>query len=439
MTPLFQERRFWPLFWTQLLGALNDNVLKNAMVVMITYKGLSLAGLDAPSIVALSGGVFILPFFLFSMAAGQIADKHEKSRLVRLVKVWELMITLVSSGGFLFHQVGLLLGALFMMGLHSTFFGPIKYSGIPDLVEPPNLVSANAYVEVGTFLAILIGTISGGILIALPHGEMLVILTINTLSILGILTSLRISRLPSTAPDLKVNINPVTPIRDTKHLLRRHPEVFQAIIAISWFWFFGAAVLSVLPPYCKDYLRVNEFVMNSFLATWTLGIGLGCLVGARLSHHKAELALVPLGGAGLSLFLMDLSFITPEHLADGRLMELSEFLGTSYGIRLLFDFTMMSMAGGFFILPLYTLMQERSAPSYRSRVIAGNNVFNAVYMVVSAVLVMLLHQIGLNQPRTLTAVALSNVLFCAYIFWRVPEFLQRLRIRWRQLRPGARA
>src|ERR1035437_2813869 len=208
----FSNRKFWPLFWTQFLRALNDNVLKNAMVVMITYKGLSVMGLDSPSIVALSGGIFILPFFLFSMVAGQIADKHEKSRLVRIVKVWELLITLLSSAGFYFHQVGLLLGALFMMGMHSTFFGPIKYSALPDVVEPEFLVAANAYVEVGTFLAILLGTIGGGVVIALPNGEVFTSLAINFLAILGLIASWRIVNLPSGAKHLNINLSPVTPV-----------------------------------------------------------------------------------------------------------------------------------------------------------------------------------------------------------------------------------
>lgn len=429
MTPLSQERKFWPLFWTQFLGALNDNVLKNAMVVMITYKGLSIAGLDAPSIVALSGGIFILPFFLFSMVSGQIADKHEKSRLVRLVKIWELMITVVSTSGFCFHQVGLLLGALFMMGCHSTFFGPIKYSALPDLVAEGNLVAANAYTEAGTFLAILLGTIGGNYLIAAPHGEVLTSIAINVLAVMGILTAWRMKNLPSDSPDLTLNINPITPIRDTKQLLRKHPEVFQAIIAISWFWFFAAAVMSVLPPYCKDYLQVNEHVVGAFLAMWTLGIGLGNLLCMKLSKHRAELGLVPVGAAGLTLFLLDACFLSPEHLPGGTLMTLNDFLHTGYGVRLLIDFLMMALAGGLFILPLYTLMQERSAASYRSRVIAGNNVFNAIYMVVSAVSVMALHMIGLSQPRILLVIALANVVFCTYIFWRVPEFRERFRAR----------
>ncbi|MGZ3722703.1 MAG: MFS transporter [Bdellovibrionales bacterium] len=430
----FSNKKFWPLFWTQFLGALNDNVLKNAMVIMITYKGLSVAGLDSPSIVALSGGIFILPFFLFSLVAGQIADKHEKSQLVRFVKVWELMITMISSAGFYFHNVGLLLGALFMMGMHSTFFGPIKYSAIPDLVEPENLVSANAYVEVGTVLAILLGTIGGGAVIALPHGEIFTSLTINFLALLGLLSSLRIVKLPSVATHLKINISPITPVLETIRLLRFKPEMFSAIMAISWFWFFGAAVLSILPPYCKDFLRVDEHVITSFLAMYTLGIGLGSLLCERLSFQKTELGLVPLGAVGLTVFLFDICMVRPELLpAHEGLMPLGEFLFTAYGVRLLIDFLMMSVSGGIFILPLYTLLQERSDKEFRSRVIAGNNVFNAIFMVVSALLVMALHLLGYTQPQTLMFLVAGNVLFCSFIFWHVPEFIVRLRL-WIQAR-----
>lgn len=432
----FSNRKFWPLFWTQFLGALNDNVLKNAMVVMITYKGLSVMGLDSPSIVALSGGIFILPFFLFSMVAGQIADKHEKSRLVRIVKVWELLITLLSSLGFYFHQVGLLLGALFMMGMHSTFFGPIKYSALPDVVEPEFLVAANAYVEVGTFLAILLGTIGGGVIIALPNGEVYTSVAINFLAILGLIASWRIVNLPSGAKHLNINLSPVTPVIDTVRLLRNQPEMFSAILAISWFWFFGAAVLSILPPYCKDFLKVDEHVITSFLAMYTLGIGLGCLLGERLSFKRAELGLVPMGAIGLTIFLFDLCMVRPElNPSHEGLMTISAFLGTSYGLRLLFDFLMMSVSGGLFILPLYTLLQERCNKEYRSRVIAGNNVFNAIFMVISAGLVMAFHLLGATTAQTFMALVAGNILFCGYIFLTVPEFILRLRA-WVRARLG---
>lgn len=427
------DKRYWPLFWTQFLGALNDNVLKNAMVIMITYKGLTVAGLDAPSIVALSGGIFILPFFLFSMAAGQIADKYEKSRIVRTVKMWELGITLISSAGFIFHNVWLLLAALFMMGMHSTFFGPVKYSAIPELVDANDLVTGNAYVEVGTFLAILLGTIAGGALISLDNGEIAASIAINVLALLGLITSYKLVELPSSAIGLEVSVSPIAPVIETVRMLRNKPAIMSSILAISWFWFFGAAVLSILPPYCKDFLRADEHVITAFLAMFTLGIGLGSLLCERLSFSKVELGLVPIGAVGLTLFLFDIGLVNPP--AHEGLLSLADFVRTGFGPRLLVDFLLMSICGGLFTVPLYTLLQERSDREFRSRVIAGNNVFNAIFMVVSAALVMALHILGLNQPQTLLVLVGGNVLFCAFIFWRVPEFIASLRL-WTRARLG---
>lgn len=424
--------KFWGLFWTQFLGALNDNVLKNAMVVMITYKGLSVWGLNAPSIVALSGGVFILPFFLFSMTAGQLADKYEKSRIVRYVKIWELFITLLASAGFYTHNVVWLLGALFMMGTHSTFFGPVKYSALPDLVHKDQLLKANAYVELGTFLAILIGTILGGFLVALKGGEFYAILAINLFALMGILTSWRVPRLPSQAEEIKVSFNPISPIAETMRLLHGRKDVWVGILAISWFWFYGAAILSVLPTFCKDVLKVDEHVVTAFLAMWTFGIGLGAILCEKVSQKRTELGIVPFGAAGLSLFLFDLSRFRPElKVTHEGLQTISQFLSTTYGYHLLMDFLLIAISGGLFIVPLYTLLQERSDPRLRSRVIAGNNVINAVFIVVSAVLVMAAHAFKFTISETLFAVAFLNTIFSVYIFLTVPEYFERLRRRLR--------
>jgi hypothetical protein len=301
-------------------------------------------------------------------------------------------------------------------------------------VEPEQLVAGNAYVEVGTFLAILLGTIGGGAVISVAHGEIFTALTINLLAVLGLLASLRMVKLPSAATALKINISPIAPVMETIRHFRFKPEMFSAIMAISWFWFFGAAVLSILPPYCKDFLRVDEHVITAFLAMYTFGIGLGSLLCEKLSFKRTELGLVPIGALGLTFFLFDVCMVRPELLpAHEGLMPLGEFLSTSYGARLLIDFLLMSVAGGMFTLPLYTLLQERSEKEFRSRVIAGNNVFNAIFMVVSAVGVMALHLAGFNSPQTLLFLVVGNVVFCAYIFWRVPEFFASLRL-WIQAR-----
>jgi len=417
-------KKFWPLFWTQFLGALNDNVMKNAMVVMITYKSLSVWGLDSASIVALSGGIFILPFFIFSMAAGQITDKHEKSQIVKLVKIWELLITIVASIGFFHHNVAWLLGALFMMGTHSAFFGPVKYSSLPQLVEKDQLVRATAYVEVGTVFAILLGTILGGFLIAMPSGELYAAAGINIFALMGIFTGWRVSQLPSAAKDLKISLNPIAPLKETIRLLNGKRDVLSAIIANSWFWLFGAAVLSVLPSYCKDFLRIDERGITAFLALWTIGTGVGAVLCDRLSRKIAYLGLVPIGAAGLSLFLFDLSRFTAQ--TQSGLITITQFLSTAEGFHQMADFFLMAVSGGLFVVPLYTAMQERCEGLYRSRVIAGNNVFNALFMVVAAVAIMVFHQTGISLPTTFFIISIANVLVCALIFFATPEYLASL-------------
>lgn len=422
---VFRDPKFRPLFWTQFLGALNDNFLKNAMVVMVEYQGMSLLGLDPPLIVALSGAIFILPFFLFSMVAGQLADYREKSRLVRLVKVWELMITLVASVGFYLHHLPLLLIALFMMGMHSTFFGPIKYSAIPDLVDEGGLVAANAYVESGTFLAILLGTIGGGVLIALPHGELWIGVALNLCAVLGLLSSWQMLRLPSHSPGTRIALSPIKPLIATIAMLRQKAAVYNSVLGISWFWFFGAAVLSLLPPYCKDYLRVDEHVITAFLAMFTVGIGVGSILCERLSFKRVEIGLVPIGSLGMTIFLFDLSRLHPALSPSQVLMPLGDFVRTENGPRLLIDFFLMSVFGGYFILPLYTLLQERSDKVTRSRVIAGNNVLNAVFMVAAALIVMTFHVLKVSLPNTFMALALANLAISIYIYFVVPEFTLR--------------
>jgi 1-acyl-sn-glycerol-3-phosphate acyltransferase len=420
------DRRFWPLFWTQFLGALNDNFLKNALVVMVTFKGFSLMGLGPSSVVALAGGVFILPFFLFSPIAGLIADKTEKSRLVRATKLWEVMIMLVGALGFYFESLSLLLAVLFMAGMQSTLFGPVKYSMIPDLVEPGELVEANAYVEMGTFLAILLGTIGGGIMISLPNGEYWIMTALLVTALVGLYTSYRVTPVKIACPDLEIEFNPIPEMGRLYGILRQSKAVFNSVLAISWFWFFGAAVLSLLPTYCKDFLGAGEQVVTCFLAMFTIGIGIGSILCEKLSFKRVELGLVPIGSLGMTIFLADLYFARPDWpITATTLLSLSEFLGTSIGIRLLVDFMLMSIFGGFFILPLYTLIQERSAPESRSRVIAANNIANSLFMVVASVFIMALHAFGYGYPQIFMTLAIMNLVAAIYIYSVVPEFALR--------------
>lgn len=423
---VFTDKKFWPLFWTQFLGALNDNVLKNALVVLVTFQGIAVGGLDSGSVVALAGGLFILPFFLFSPIAGQLSDKMQKARLVRITKIWEVVIMIIAGVGFYFDNYILLLGVLFCAGLQAALFGPVKYSMLPDLVRNDELVEANAYVELGTFLAILIGTIGGGLFVAFPGGELWLIGTLIALSLLGLVTSYQVQDVRIACPDLNVQWNPFPTIGTTFRILRESKAIFNSVLGISWFWFFGAAVLSILPVYCKDYLRAGEHVVTCFLAMFTIGIGIGSIICEKLSFKRVEIGLVPIGSIGMTIFLVDLFFARPDwNPVAGQSLGLSEFLATPIGIRLLVDFLMMSVFGGFFILPLYTLIQDRSKPESRSRVIAGNNIINAIFMVVSSAIVMIFHAFHLSYPLIFLILGIANLLVAIYIYSLVPEFTLR--------------
>lgn len=417
------DRRFAPLFWTQFLGALNDNVFKNALVLMVTFREITVWGLDKNAVVALAGALFILPYFLFSHVAGQIADKMEKSRLVRITKYWEVLIMLVAAAGFHLHQFGMLLVVLFMAGVQAAFFGPVKYSVLPELVEPKKLVEANALVESGTFLAILIGTIAGGALASLP--EVWITVSLLAIAALGVFSAWAVPRVPGGDPDLRLRYNPLPNFLELNRILGRSRAVYNSVLGISWFWFFGAALLSILPVYCKDMLGVDGHVVTLFLAMFTVGIAVGSILCEKLSFGRVELGLVPLGSLGMSLFAADLYFARPEWTPGAIPMGVTQFLATAAGPRLLADFFLMCLSGGFFILPLYTLIQERSRPAERSRVIAANNIANAIFIVASSAVVILFHRLGFDYPRMFLALAVLNFFAAIYIYSLVPEFTLR--------------
>jgi 1-acyl-sn-glycerol-3-phosphate acyltransferase len=423
---ILNDKRFWPLFWTQFLGALNDNFLKNALIVLVTFKGVELAGMGSGSLVALASGLFILPFFLFSPIAGIMADKFEKSKLVLATKIWEVAIMVVAGIGFYTHSYSLLLFVLFLAGIQAALFGPVKYSLLPDLVTREELVEANAYVELGTFLAILIGTIAGGIVVSLPGGDFYLICGLMVLSILGLISSYYVQAGKPAAPELKLEFNPFPLVATSIRLLKKNKAIFNSVLAISWFWFFGAAILSVLPVYCKEYLGVGEHVVTSFLACFTIGIGLGSVICEKLSFKRVEIGLVPIGSIGMTIFILDLFFARPSWTADpNQLLSLSQFLNTDVGPRLLFDFLMMSVFGGFFMLPLYTFIQDRSEPESRSRVIAGNNVMNAIFMVASSIMIILFQSLKLSYPQMFLILAVMNFSVAVYIYFKIPEFTLR--------------
>jgi hypothetical protein len=411
---LLRERRFLPLFVTQFLGALNDNVFKNALVVLLTFKATEWTTLSPGILANLAAGIFILPFFVFSGSAGQLADKLDKARIARFVKVLEILIILVAGVGFASHSLVLLLVALFLLGCHSTLFGPVKYAILPQHLQAGELIGGNALIEAGTFVAILLGTLAGGLLAA--AGDTLWITGASlAIALAGYVASRQIPSAPPPDPHLRLQANPLV---ETWHVLghaRKNGRVWAAILGISWFWLYGALFLAQFPAYAKDVLGGGELAVTLLLAVFTVGIGAGSLVCERLSRGRLGPVLVPLGAIGLTAFGIDVAFASPALPPAAAPLPLAELLGLWSTWHVLADLLLLGGFGGLFIVPLYTLMQERSAASHRARVIAANNVLNALFMVVGALAAAALLAAGCSIPLLFGAAAVGNALVAAYL------------------------
>ncbi|MBK8963127.1 MAG: MFS transporter [Candidatus Competibacteraceae bacterium] len=423
---LMKERRFLPFFVTQFLGAFNDNVFKNALIIMIAFQ---VAG-DDPArsnlLTNLSAGLFVLPFFLFSATAGQLSDKYEKSSYIRQVKLLEIAIMSGAAFGFVTGNTPLLIGLLFLMGAQSTLFGPAKYSILPQHLKPEELVGGNAWIEMATNLAILLGTLLGGVLIARHQGAYWVAGAVIFLAVLGYLSSRWIPIAPPAAPDLRINWNPITETWRILKFTHQNFTVFQSVLGISWFWFVGSVYLAQLPNFTKLNLGGGESVVTLLLTLFAVGVGIGSLLCERLSGRMVELGLVPFGSIGLTLFGVDLFFATPATSAPGEaLLDVWAFLARPGSWRVALDVVLIGVFGGIYIVPLYALVQQRSEPTHLSRVIAGNNIINAVFMVAAALIAVALLDRGLTIPQLLLVMAVFNAAVAIYIFTLVPEFLMR--------------
>jgi 1-acyl-sn-glycerol-3-phosphate acyltransferase len=420
-----RERRFAPFFWTQFLGAANDNVFKNAFVVFVTFEAAGHLSIDAGMIVNLIGAVFILPFMLFSATAGQLADKVEKSRLIRLVKLLEIAIMTIGLAGFVMSSIALLFVALALLGIHSTLFGPVKYAILPQHLAPQELVGGNGLVEAGTFVAILLGTIAGGLVVAIKPGGAIAAGGLGiVIAVAGWLASRRIPCTPAVAPQLVINPNPASETWRNMRIARENVVVWRSMLGISWFWFYGAIYLAQLPAFTQRVLGGDEHVFTLLLALFSIGIGIGSLLCERLSGRRVELGLVPFGSIGLSLFAIDLWLATRQMnaaAADG----IGAFVVTVANWRVAIDIVLLGVFGGFYTVPLYALIQERSQPSHRSRIIAANNILNALFIIASAGVAIGLLSAGLSIPQLFLAVGIMNALVAVYIYTLVPEFLMR--------------
>ncbi|MDQ3196035.1 MAG: MFS transporter [Burkholderiales bacterium] len=423
---LLRERRFAPFFCTQFLGAFNDNVHKNAVAILLAFHAAQLSSLSSNTLVNMSAGLFILPFFLFSATAGQLADKYEKSQLIRYTVMLEIVVMTIAAFGFYLQQVWLLLVALFLSGTQSAMFGPVKYAILPQHLRTEELIGGNGLVEMATFVAILLGTLLGGILIGMqPNGTTWVSITTISAACLGFIVSRGIPHSPAPAPALRINWNPLTEtIRNIK-FTRTNRTVFLVILGSSWFWFYGAMFVSQFPNLTKEVIGGNEQVVTLLLMVFSIGIGTGSLFCERLSGRKVEIGLVPFGSIGLTLFAIDLYFATRGLAPQQELIGAAEFLRQPQHWRLIADLMLIGTFGGFYIVPLYAMIQMRSDPEHRSRIIAGNNILNALFMVVAALLAIGLLTAGLTIPQLLLTTGVMNAVVAIYIYTLVPEFLMR--------------
>jgi 1-acyl-sn-glycerol-3-phosphate acyltransferase len=422
---LLRERRFGPFFVTQFLGAFNDNLFKNALVVLLTFQAASWTSIKPGVLANLAAGVFILPYFLFSASAGQLADKYDKALLTRLVKMLEFAIMLVALTGFALHSLNVLMSVLFLLGCHSTLFGPVKYALLPQHLREDELVGGNAMVEAGTFVAILIGTLVGGLLAAAPNGPLWVAGGGLVVAACGFLSSCRIPPAPAPAPQLRINPNPFTETWRNIGFARQNRAVFLAILGISWFWLYGALFLAQFPAYALSVLGGGEGTVTLLLATFTIGIGVGSLLCEKLSGGHLEIGLVPFGSIGLTLFGLDLAFASPAVMPPAAPLAVTQVLAQPGMLRILLALMMLGVFGGFFIVPLYAMMQSRSAAAQRARVIAANNILNALFMVIGAAAAAEVLSSGVSIAMLFGMAAGINALVALYIYRLVPEFLLR--------------
>lgn len=420
---LLSQRRFLPFFGAQALGAFNDNVYKNVLVILAAYQAASYTTMQPQLLANVATGLFILPFVLFSGIAGQLADRYDKALVLRVVKAAEIAIMALAAIGFATKSIELLLAALFLMGTHSAFFAPAKYGLLPEVLRDSELVGGNAMIESGTFLAILLGTLTAGLL-AGNAGTGLISTVLIVIAAAGFLTSLAIPRLRPAAPELEIDWQPWTSTWSNIQAARESRVVFLSILGISWFWFYGALVLTQLPLYSKNVLGGSEELVTLLLVLFSIGVGTGSLLCERLSGKQVEIGLVPFGSLGLTIFAVDLYFATPR-VPFGEALSAVSFIDQTGAWRILIDIGLIGLFGGFFIVPLYAIVQQRARRAAMSRVIGANNILNAVFMVAAAALAALALEAGLTIPQLILLTAVLNAFVAIYIYGLVPEFLLR--------------
>jgi 1-acyl-sn-glycerol-3-phosphate acyltransferase len=422
---LLTQRRFGPFFWTQFLGAGNDNLFKYAFTVLVTYQ-LSISWLEPKVAGLIIGAVFILPFLLFSATSGQLADKYDKTRLIRFVKTLEILIMALAAWGFVAKNVPVLLACTLLMGLHSTLFGPVKYAYLPSHLNERELTGGNGMIEMGTFVAILLGTVCAGILVEIPKiGPEIVAGACFALAVLGRIAAQLVPPTPATDPGLKINWNPFSETWRNLKLAHENVVVFRSLLGISWMWAFGAMFLSQFPSFAKEVLGGSPNVATLLLVVFSVGIGVGSLLCETLSRRHVEIGLVPFGAIGMSVFAIDLYFASRALTHGSEPLSIATFVAHSHNWRVMADLLLLSLFAGLYSVPMYALIQLRAQASHRARIIAANNILNALFMIASSLIAAALLAAGFTIQQLFLITGLANAVVALYIFLLVPEYLLR--------------
>lgn len=423
---LLAQRRFGALFWVQFFGATNDNVFKFAFTLLATYSAANWGNVDPNFAGFLIAGLFVTPFVLFSATSGQLADKLEKSWFIRRIKDAEIAVLLIGGAGLLLQSPHLVYAAIFLLGLQSTVFGPVKYSYLPQHLDSHEVTGGNGLVEMGTFGAILLGTIGGGLLIG-GFGEQAALATAAVglvIALLGRLAAQFVPHSPAADPGLAINWNPFTETWANLRIARGDAAVFNSIIGISWLWFFGSIFLTSFTPYARSVLGGSEAIVTLLLAVFSLAIGAGSLACEKLSRRRVEIGLVPFGSIGMTVFALDLYFASATFapMDDGSI---ADFLAAPGASRIVADLALLAFFAGLYSVPLYALIQTRADRRRVARIVAANNILNAVFMVAASIVATGLLASGLTIPQLFFVTAVMNAAVAVYIYRLVPEFLLR--------------
>ncbi|KIE19161.1 acyl-phosphate glycerol 3-phosphate acyltransferase [Vibrio sinaloensis] len=423
-TSLLGQKRFLPYFITQFFGAFNDNIFKNVLLLFVAFAGVGALPISSNLFINLAAGLFILPFFLFSASAGVLADKYEKSWFIRKVKLAEIGIMCLGAIGFITESYVILLVLLFLMGTQSAFFGPVKYALLPQQLKANELVPGNALVETGTFLAILLGTLGAGVIASAENAKYIAAGAVVLCAVFGYIASRSIPEAPASAPDLSFKWQPIKQTKQTIAIAKADKTIFLALMAISWFWFLGAAYLTQFPNFTKIYLNGNESAVSFLLALFSVGIAVGSLACDKLSNHRIEVGIVPIGSLGITIFGALMATSIPSDLPEFD--SFSQFVSYQELWPLFAYLLLLGASGGVFIVPLYALMQQRAKVNQRAQVIAALNIYNSLFMVGSAVLgIVCLTVLDMTIPQLFTLLAVMNLLVAVYLFMQVPIFVVR--------------